>query len=343
MVSYHARKRGLAPGTVEFFGEQKQAKTRITLVSYGSDSSDEREISDISDLPKGKFWLNIDGLHDTDLIKEVGERFSIHALALEDVVSPSQRSKAEDYTSTLFFVIRMLSYTDRFEDEQVSFILGKDFLLSFQERSGDVFGPVRKRLLERKTRIASHGTDYLLYALVDAVIDNYFVVLESFGERIERLEAEVLTRAQPSTLEEIQSIKRDLIRFRRAVWPLREAISSLSRDENPLISDFTHRYVRDAYDHCIQVIDTIETLREATSGLLDIYLTNINNRMSEVMKVLTIIATIFIPLTFIAGVYGMNFENMPELGWENAYFVVLGIMGILGGVMLVLFKRRGWL
>ena len=342
MQSYHSRKRGLPPGTVEFFGERRQEQARITLFRYDAKATSEEESVDIPSPGTGTLWLNIDGLHDTDIVKRVGDRFSIHPLALEDIVSPNQRPKLDEYTDMLFIVVRMLTYDERLHDEQVSFVLTRDALVTFQEQNGDVFEPVRRRLRERQTRIATLGADYLMYALIDAVIDNYFVVLESFSERIEELESEAFTRPQGDTLRSIQSLKRDLIRFRRAVWPLREVISTLSRDENDLISEHTHRYLRDAYDHCVQVIDTVESLRETTSGLLDIYLTNINTRISEVMKVLTIIATIFIPLTFIAGVYGMNFVNMPELEWEFGYFIVLGLMASVTVVMLAYFKRRGW-
>jgi magnesium transporter len=341
--SHHARKRGLPPGTVEFFGDRKQEKTRITLITYAGESTVEEETTQIPPPGSGKFWLNVDGVHDAKLVRSIGSQFSMHTLVMEDIVTSNQRPKAEEYGSYLYIVVRMLTYSRALEDEQVSMVFGKDFLLTFQEHSGDVFEPVRKRLRERSTRIASLGSDYLAYALIDAIVDNYFVVLEAFGDRIETLEEEVLEKTNGSTIGNIQALKRELIRFRRAVWPLREALGSLLREDTELITEYTHRYLRDAYDHCVQIIDTVETFRETVSGLHDIHLTMINNRMSEVMKVLTIIATIFIPLTFIAGVYGMNFEHMPELGWRYGYFIVLGVMLMLSFVMLAYFRRRGWL
>lgn len=343
--SHHAKKRGLAPGTLAYVGERKQDKVRISSFRYTKDSLDEKEITDLTQLDgEGKLWLDVEGLHDTGVIKAIGERFNIHPLALEDILSPDQRPKMDDYDDTLYFVLQMLTWkNEKVETEQISLIIGQDFLLTFQERTGDVFDDVRKRLRERKTRIASLGTDYLAYALIDAIIDNYFVVIEEIGELSEKIESEVIKEPRTDTLTRIQLLKRELIRFRRAIWPLREAINAFSREQNELISDYTHTYLRDAYDHTVHVIDTIESLRDTVSGLLDIYLSNISNRMNEVMKVLTIIATIFIPLTFIAGVYGMNFHYMPELRWHYGYFMVLGFMLLIGTGLLAFFRRKGWL
>jgi magnesium transporter len=227
--------------------------------------------------------------------------------------------------------------------EQVSIILGSNFVISFQERPGDVFDPIRERLRNSKGRIRKMGSDYLTYSLVDMIVDNYFAILEAFGERIECVEEELIDRPSPETLQVIHAIKRELIFLRKSVWPLRELISGLERTESGLIAETTPIYLRDVYDHTIQVMDTVESYRDMVSGMLDTYLSSISNRMNEVMKVLTIIATIFIPITFVAGIYGMNFENMPELSWPWGYFGALGIMGCIGAAMVVYFRRKGWL
>jgi magnesium transporter len=252
----------------------------------------------------------------------------------------------EDFGDYIFVVLKMLRHdmeTEEVKTEQVSLILGPRFVISFQEAEGDVFDPIRDRIRKAKGRIRRMGADYLAYALIDAVVDNYFLILERFAERIEAMEAELVSNPAPETLQKIHTLKRELIFLRRSVWPLREAISGLQRAESRLIADSTEIYLRDVHDHTIQVIDTVESLRDMVSGMLDTYLSSVSNRMNEVMKVLTIIATIFIPITFIAGIYGMNFAFMPELGWRGAYFVVLGIMTAVSLAMIFYFKRKHWL
>jgi magnesium transporter len=252
----------------------------------------------------------------------------------------------EDYGDYMFVVLKMLRHDvkkDEVQAEQVSMILGPHFVISFQEVEGDVFNLIRDRIRQAKGRIRKMGADYLAYALIDAVVDNYFLILEKFGERMEGMEDELVTNPAPETLQEIHTLKRELIFLRRSVWPLRETISGLQRTESSLIAESTEVYLRDVYDHTIQVIDTVESLRDMVSGMLDTYLSSISNRMNEVMKVLTIIATIFIPITFIAGIYGMNFAVMPELGWRWAYFVVLGVMAAVSLVMVIYFRRKRWL
>jgi magnesium transporter len=281
-----------------------------------------------------------------DIIEKVGQHFDIHPLTLEDVVSTGQRPKVEDFENYLFVVLKMLSFdesTGHISSEQISLILGKHYLFSFQEQAGDVFDQVRQRIRQAKGRIRRSGCDYLAYALTDAVVDHYFGVLEKLGEKIEDLEEELLKEPTLKTLQTIHSLKREILYFRKQVWPLREVLSALVKDQSNLIEDMTQVFLRDVYDHTIQVIDTIESLRDVLSGLQDLYLSTISNRMNEVMKVLTMMATIFIPLTFIAGIYGMNFEYMPELKWKWSYPVLWGVLVAIFVSMLIWFKRKRWL
>jgi magnesium transporter len=294
----------------------------------------------------GITWLDIDGVHDASLLESVTAHANLHPLVVEDIHNTYQRPKVEDYDEYLYIVLKMISWdevTRQAQAEQVSLILGRNHVLSFKENPGDLFDPVCIRIREGKGRIRRSGADYLAYALLDQVVDHYFLVLENLGEGIEDLEEELVTNPDASTLQNIHHLKRELIFLRKSVWPLREAISRLERGESPLFRSDTLVYLRDIYDHTIQVIDTIETFRDMVSGMLDIYLSSISNRMNEVMKVLTIIATIFIPLTFIAGIYGMNFAYMPELQWPWGYFMVWAVMVIIVIGMLIYFKRKGWL
>jgi len=346
-----SKKAGLPPGTLVHVGEKHAEKSRISLMDYDEDHVEEKtDVTLEACLPFKALptvtWVNVTGIHDMDIIRGFGDTFDIHPLVLEDIVHTGQRPKVEDLGNYLYIVLKMLvsdNPDNGFEAEQVSLILGPNFVLSFQERDGDVFDSIRARIKAGKGRIRKSGSDYLAYSLIDAIVDNYFVILESVGERIESVQEEVLTDPDPSTLKEIQNKKREMILLRKSVWPLREAISSMERGESPLISDSTGPYLRDVYDHTIQVIDTVETFRDTISGTLDIYLSSLSNRMNEVMKVLTIIATIFIPLTFIAGIYGMNFKYMPELEWKWGYLAVWIVIIVLGGLMLLGFKRKKWL
>jgi magnesium transporter len=288
----------------------------------------------------------VEGLHEVELIEQLGECQGFSPLMLEDIVNTDQRPKLETFDDYLYIVIKMLNEQedDEITMEQVSLVLGKNFLLSFQEGlEGDAFGPIRDRIRSGKGRIRSMGADYLAYALIDAVVDGYFSVLERVGERIEELEEEVVASPTPETMRKIHHMKREMIVLRKALWPLREMIASLQRRESPLISETVTIYLRDVHDHVIQAIDAVEAYRDILSGLLDIYLSSISNRLNEVMKFLTIIGTIFLPLTFIAGVYGMNFHNLPELRWEWGYYYSLALMLVIALAMLVYFKRRRWL
>ena len=346
-----SRKAGLPPGTLVHIGEKRTEDVRITLMDYDERNVDER--SDLTPEACSSFkasptvtWVNVTGIHDINVIETFGKVFDIHPLVLEDVVHTGQRPKMEDMGGYLYIVLKMLSLTDgekSFEAEQLSLIVGSNFVISFQEREGDVFQTIRDRIHKGKGRIRRSGSDYLAYALMDAIVDNYFIILENMGEKIEILQESVLSEPDPSNLREIQEMRREMAFLRRSIWPLREAINAIQRTESPLIGETVGPYLRDVYDHTIQVIETVETLRDAVSSTLDIYLSSLSNKMNEVMKVLTIIATIFIPLTFIAGIYGMNFKFMPELEWHWGYPAVCLLMLILGVLMLLGFKKKNWL
>jgi magnesium transporter len=292
-------------------------------------------------------WINIDGVHNVEIIRALGEQYNLHPLLLEDVLNTELRPKIESFDRYLFVLLKMLTYnakTCEVEAEQVSLVLGENFVISLQEeREGDVFDPIRARLENANGKTRKAGADFLLYSLVDMIVDNYFVVLEKLGERLEDLEMEITGSPDQESLKALYQLKRELITVRKSVWPLREIVSTLERDETSLIKKETRKYIRDVYDHTIQVIDTTESYRESMSSLLDVYLSSISNKTNEVMKVLTIISTIFMPLTFIAGVYGMNFQHMPELEWRYGYFLVMGIMFIISLIMIYFFRRRKWL
>jgi magnesium transporter len=346
-----SKKAGLPPGTLVHIGEKKTEKVRINLIDYSEGHFQEREIETVEqcfpfkDKPSVT-WINIDGLHQVSVIEQLGTHFDIHPLVLEDIMHTGQRPKAEDFERHIFLVLKMLYYNEKAQQvkaEQVSLVLGSNFLISFQEQEGDVFSAVRDRIRNGKGRIRKAGSDYLAYALIDAIVDQYFIILEIFGEKIEFTEEELLSNPRRQTLDSIHAMKREMIFFRKQVWPLREVVGGLARGESSLISEPTEIYLRDVYDHTIQVADTIESLRDVLSGMLDIYLSTISNKMNEVMKVLTIIATIFIPLTFLAGLYGMNFRYMPELEWHWGYPAVLLLMIGVGVTMIAYFKKKKWL
>ena len=352
-----SHKAGLPPGTIVHVGTKKTEKMRITLIDYNETSYEIKELETIDECFSRKdsskvTWINIDGVHQTEIIEKIGKHFDLHPLVLEDIVNTAQRPKLDDFDSYLFVVLKMLYRKDSEKEaksEQVSLIVGPEYVITFQEIEGDVFNPVRERIKSGKGSLRKRGSDYLAYALIDAIIDNYFIVLEKMGEEIEELEKELVSNPQPQTLHEINRLKGELLFLRKSIWPLREVINGLQRGESSLIKDTTVIFLRDVYDHTIQVIDTIETFRDLVSGMFDTYLSSVSNKMNEVMKVLTIIATIFIPLTFIAGIYGMNFNpeispwNMPELNWDFGYLVAIGIMLIIALGMVIYFKRKKWL
>jgi magnesium transporter len=346
-----SNKAGMPPGTLIHIGERKAENIRLSIIDYDEKGLEEKELKTIEEsfIYKDKpsiTWINIDGLHDVEIIAKIGNEFDLHPLIMEDILHTNQRPKMEDFENYLFIVIRMLYY-DKTENEiiseQLSLILWKNLVISFQESSGGIFEPVKERLRKDKGRIRKMGPDFLLYALMDTVVDNYLIVLENINERVEELEEELISRPEPGTLEAIHNFKRELIFLKKSLWPLRDLIGILERGESELIQEKTTVYFKDVYDHTIHMIDTVETYRDLVSGMMEVFLTSISNRMNEVMKMLTIIATIFIPLTFIAGVYGMNFNYMPELSWRYGYFMALLIMLMVGIVMLIWFKRKNFL
>jgi magnesium transporter len=345
-----SHKAGMPPGSLVYLGRRKVEKTTLEVIDYDAERLE--ELQDVSlegchvllDKPTVT-WINVNGLHDVEVVEHLGRDFGIHPLVLEDLLNPAQRPKLEDYDTHQFIVLKMLSWDEERQNivvEQVGMVLGPSFLVTFQERGGDVFDPVRLRLRGNRGRIRRQGPDYLLYALLDAIVDNYFVILERLDDRIEALEERLTDSPGPETLREVHRLKREMIFLRRAVWPLREVLSGLQRDTIRIVKPETRLFLRDVYDHTIQVIDTVETFRDLLQGMLDVYMSTVSNRLNQVMKVLTIISTIFIPLNFIAGVYGMNFRHMPELASRWGYPIVLGSMVAVGITMLALFKKRGW-
>ncbi|PKP25806.1 MAG: magnesium and cobalt transport protein CorA [Bacteroidetes bacterium HGW-Bacteroidetes-2] len=345
-------KSGLAPGTLLFTGVQKMSQVDLNLIHYSEDHYEEifpKSISEIIQIQKsfsGISWVNIDGLHDENTIEEVCTYLGIHKLTMEDILSVGQRPKIEEHSGYLHIVLKMFMLDptdDTIEEEQLSFILKGNILITFQERTGDVFDSVRKRLKEGKGFIRKRGTDYLLYALLDSVVDNYFIILETFGEKLEQVETALLENPDKNTLNKLHLLRRETLNLRRSIYPLREVVSRFEKMEEPFINPEIKVFIRDLYDHTIQVIETIEVFRDMASGLLDLYMNSVSNKMNEIMKVLTIMASIFIPLTFIAGVYGMNFENMPELNYKYGYYIVWIIMLLLIVGMLFYFKKKKWL
>jgi magnesium transporter len=344
-------KAGLSPGTLMYVGDKKVGKSRITVIDYDASGALEKEVASVEECFPFKetstvTWINIDGVQDAGLIEKLGARFEIHPLVLEDIMTTTQRPKVEDLGNAVFVVLRMIeSEPDgtALRADQLSLILGPNYVLTFQETPGDCLGAVRERIRGGKGRIRKLGPDYLAYAIIDAVVDNYFFVLEKLGEKIDCLEETLVDEPRRGLLHEIHGLKREMIGLRKSVWPLREVVSGLGRLETPLIAKSTGVFLRDVYDHAIQVIDTVESFREILTSMVETYLSSVSNRMNEIMKVLTIISTIFIPITFLVGVYGMNFTHMPEIGWRWGYaFVWLLIVGAVG-TMFVFFHRKKWL
>ena len=351
LIKKSAKTRGLPPGAIVHIGEKKTEKVKISVIDYSIGKFDEKEVKNVEEcFPYVKkpavTWINVDGLHEVEVIEKLGKCFDIHPLVLEDIVNTDQRPKMEDFEKYIFFVLKMLYVNDKTQmihSEQVSLILRKNFVISFQESIGDVFDVIRERIRKGKGRIRKMGSDYLAYSLIDAIVDNYFIILEGIGEKVENIEHDVVSNPKPEILQQIYNLKREMIYLRKSVWPLREVINSLEREESKLIKDSTHIYLRDLYDHTIQTIDTIETFRDMLSGMLDIYMSSVSNKMNEIMKVLTIFAAIFIPLTFIAGIYGMNFQYMPELSIPWAYPAIWVIIILVSVSLLAYFKHKKWL
>ncbi|MHB8763696.1 MAG: magnesium/cobalt transporter CorA [Deferrisomatales bacterium] len=344
-------KTGLPPGTLVHIGDAPAGSATIEVIDYGPDRVEERRLSTVAEVAPylasdSVTWVNVTGVHDVELVAGLGALFGVHPLVLEDVVNTHQRPKAEAYEGYLYLVVKMIRWNAEEGDldaEQVSLLVSPNCVVTFQEKPGDVFDPVRDRIRGGKGKLRRSGADYLAYALLDLVVDHYFGALEDLDERVEDLEDELLARPTPAVLEAIHALKRTMITLRKAAWPLRELVAAVERSESPLIAPTTRPYLRDVYDHVVQVIDNVESLRDVLAGYLDIYLSSVSNRMNEVMKVLTVIATIFIPLTFLAGIYGMNFDVMPELHWPWAYPALWAVMAAVAGGLLWFFRRRGWL
>lgn len=342
---------GLDPGTLVYTGEKEKEPIKFKLLEYDEESFSETEYQDINkifDLKKNNknTWINIDGVHNVKVMEKIQNHFAIHPLAMEDILHTTQRPKVEEYDNYLFIVLRMFFYnseTRELKNEQVSIILSDNYLISFLEDTGDVFDPVRERIRKPGTKFRKNGVDFLTYSMIDAVVDSYFHILEQIGEEIEELEDRLVINTEKDDIQLIHRMRRNMILMRKSVWPLREMILSLQRNENSIIKSSTQIYLRDVYDHVIQIIDTIESYRDMIVGMLDVYLSSASNKLNEVMKVLTIISTLFIPLTFLAGVYGMNFKFFPELETEWMYpwgFWVLTIIIIV--FMVFFFKRKKW-
>jgi magnesium transporter len=345
-------KAGLPPGALVYVGKKRPTRIKITVIDYNEKKFQEKTVDDIKECFPFKdtpsiTWINIDGIHDVKLIETIGKYFGVHPLILEDILNTNQRPKMQDMESYVYTVLRMFQYEkekQKVMSEQVSLILGKNFVISFQETDDwDVFDPIRQRLRTGQGRIRKLGADYLTYSMIDAITDNYFTILENVGEKIETLHMELLENPKKETLHKLNIAKRELLELRKSIWPLREVVSQFERGETDLVKKTTYIYLRDVYDHIIQVIDQIETYREMLAGMLDIYLSSISNKLNEVMKVLTLISTIFMPLTFLAGVYGMNFHYLPELYWRPSYFIWWGLCAAIAISMIILFKKKKWL
>jgi magnesium transporter len=343
---------GLEPGTLVHIGEKKVEKVTIKIIVYNSENLVEKELNSVEDClafkdqPGYNLWINVDGLDNIEVIEKLGSYFEIHPLTLEDVLNTEQRPKMENYESYIYAILKMILFDTEIKEttiDQISIIFGYNYIISVLEKGVDIFDPLKERLKNPASRLRKNGVDYLAYSLIDSVIDNYFLILEHCGEEIEDLEEELIIYPTPETLKTIQKYKRKMIILRKFIWPLRELINGMQIIESEIIKDTTQIFLRDIYDHTVRVIESIEDFREILSSMVDIYLSSVSNRMNEIMKVLTVIATIFIPLTFIVGVYGMNFEYMPsELHWRWGYPVVMLSMVLMGITMYIYFKKKKW-
>ena len=341
----------LVPGTVVYTGDKEANELFLEVFEYNSKFYEEKELSNVEEAfhyteTKPTTWINLNGLSHTKAIEKIGINYKLHPLIMEDIAQTQQRPKVEEYEDYLFIVLKMLYFDEhqKLKVEHVSLVLGNTYVISFQEASGDVFEPIRNRIRKAKGRIRTMGSDYLLYVLMDAIVDNYFQMIEYMGDKIEELEDSLFqSEVREGIAQEIQELKREILKIRRAVFPLREVINKVEKNEHPLIQNKTQIYLRDLYDHIIQVSENVEIYRDMIWGLMDMYMTTISNKMNEVMKVLTIIASIFIPLTFMAGIYGMNFEYIPELKYRYGYFVLWGVMIFTFFGLLYYFRKKKWL
>lgn len=346
-----SQKRGLPPGSLIHIGEKKIDTTRISVTSFSESKYEVKRVLTcdedflIANNDEVK-WVDVEGLSDVGFVEALGDKFGLHQLVMEDILNTDQRPKMEDYCDYIFIVLKMLCLgKDKKEivADQVSIIIGNNYIITFQEGEQDVYDPIRERLKSVSSKLRKLGSDYLAYAIIDAIVDNYFLVFERIGDDLEILEDELVASASAEILKNLHVVRRDMVFLRKSVWPLRELVGGLERIESDIVKDTTRIYLRDVHDHAVYLVDTVETFREMLQGMLDVYLTSVNNRMNEVMKVLTIIATLFMPLTFIAGVYGMNFRFMPELEWRFGYPMIVLFMVGVAGCMFTYFRKKKWL
>jgi len=346
-----SKKHALVPGAAVYVGNKSGGEVRIEVIDYSPERFEEKNLGKAEECrayagTQTVTWLNVTGVHDTALVKQMGEIFGIHPLVVEDIVNTNHRPKYEEFGTYTHIMLKMLSWNPekkQIRPEHVSIVFGKDYVISFQEDPGDLFDAVRQRIRDNAGRIRKQGPDYLAYSLIDTIVDHYFIILEHFGDRIASLEDDIHQHPSQAHVRRLHVIKREMIFLRRSIWPVREILSGFLRSESETISAETKLHLRDVYDHTIQIIETVESYREMLTGILDLYLSSSTVRLNEVMKILTIIATVFTPPTFIASVYGMNFQHMPELQLKWGYYAVLGLLGVMIGGMLYYFIRKGWL
>lgn len=349
--SIASQKVGLPPGSITYIGEERLEEAVLEMISYNVNNLTKNTFDNCKTLhknllPNSVNWINVDGIHDNKLTHEFHTVFNFDLLMLEDITNTNERPKVEEYENYIFFSLKMIHYNESskfIENEQISLILGKNYVISFQEKTGDIFGHIRKRIDNPKGQMRSKKNDYLFYALIDSVVDNYFIAIENIGNTLEELEDEIFSDPSHKSLEKIQANKIILLTLRRSIYPLRESISKLLRENDKFIAPETIKYFNDVYDHTIQIIDIIESYKDVVSGLKDSYLSSLSLKMNKVMQILTIVSTIFIPLTFIAGVYGMNFDNIPEMHWQNGYYYFWGLSALISIVLILYFKRKKWL
>ncbi len=345
------KKVGLPPGSLVYTGDQSDITPTLTLLSYTRDNIQEKHDKNLEEcltarIDNGITWLNIDGLQNIELIKQIGKNYNLHPLVLEDILNPVQRAKIEMFEHYVFIVMKIMIWHEKsksFSVQQISLILGDHFVLTFQEKHCPLFDAIFNAIRSGQGRIREQNTDYLCYILMDTIVDQYFVILDQIGEQIEKTEKIIITDPTKKNIQSLYRLKRKMFFFRKVAWPVREIINHLLQAKVSFVGDFVLPYFRDVYDHIIQIIDTVETFRDMLSSMLDVYLSSLTNRINEVMKVLTIIATLFIPLTFIASIYGMNFKYMPELQWKWGYFTVLGVMALMVIGMLIYFRNKKWM
>lgn len=344
-------KLGLPAGSLIYIGEKAHQKIDVSIIDYTETNCTEFCPTELSELTRFKnldsvTWVNIDGIHDVKFIKEVGEIFELHPLLLEDILNPDHRPKIEEYGDYLHFTLKELKWDPlkkEIDKEQISFVFGKGFVISFQEQKGDIFEPIRDRIRNGKGRIRKMRADYLAYSLIDIIVDHYFVIIDNLEEEIEKLEEIVLQVPSEKNIQYILKLKKDLLILRKSIIPLRESIGNLEKSGSELIEQRTIFFLKDVYDHTLHITDSIETYKEMLNSIMELHISGMNNRLNKVMKVLTVISTIFIPLTFIVGVYGMNFDNMPELHWQYGYYAVWGFMVLTVALMLYILRRNRWM